>query len=90
MDGAETTDSVMEVNEMFENKVINGIHATRYIASWWRAGGQFCYQDDYWRFEDWLRSIGLQNDDVRFISNLAQNGKMELQMNAKHFLLNNQ
>ncbi len=75
---------------MFEDKIINDIYATIYIASWWRAGGQFCCQKDYWRFEEWLRSIGLLDDDVRLVSNLAQNGKLELQMSAKDFLSSNQ
>ena len=70
---------------MFENKLINDIHASRYIASWVRSGGDLQY-DDNRNFYKWLLSIGLTEDDARYVKRLAENGKLELENNAKKFL----
>ncbi len=67
---------------MFENKLYKGIHATRYIASWRNAGGRwFAYE-----FRDWLRSLGLTDDEIREIWNIAVNGKLELENSAERFI----
>jgi hypothetical protein len=71
---------------MFENKIINGVHATRYIASWNKAGGAFIYREDYYNFRKWLLSIGLTDDDARHICRLADNGKLELENSAEKFI----
>lgn len=72
---------------MFENKLISGIHATRYIASWMKVGGHFGRRDGgRFDFRDWLESLGLTEDEVRYIYNLADNGKLELQSSAKAFM----
>lgn len=67
---------------MFENKLYKGIHATRYIVSWQNAGGRWFAQD----FRDWLKSLGLTDDEIREIRNIAVNGKFELEQSAEKFL----
>ena len=71
----------------FENKIIKGIHASRYIASWSNVGGTFDRKPGgRFDFRVWLESLGLEEDEVRFIFNLATNGKLELQENARKVL----
>lgn len=67
---------------MFENRLYNGIHATRYIASWLNAGGWMWMGD----FEDWLMSFGLSAQEAREIWNMAICGKLELENNAEKFI----
>lgn len=72
---------------MFENKLIRGIHATRYIASWGKAGGHFGRRDlGRFDFRRWLESLGLTKDEVQHIYNLLDNGKLELENSAKVFM----
>lgn len=72
---------------MFENKLIRGIHASRYIASWVKEGGHFCRGlRGRFDFRDWLKSLGLAADEVRYIYNLADNGKLELETSARAFM----
>ena len=72
---------------MFENKKINDIHATRYIMSWVRVGGQLgLHGEGVDEFREWLESMKLDEDDISDIVYLATNGKMELESNAKWFL----
>jgi len=72
---------------MFENKIINGVHASRYIASWFRAGGNFGrWTKGRFDFRNWLESLGLAADDVNYIYNLADNGRLELQEHATQFM----
>jgi hypothetical protein len=74
---------------MFENKLINGIHASRYIASWQRAGGApLYYGEDIDDFRVWLSSLGLSSEDVEFIVRLATNGKLELEKDAEKYIRN--
>ncbi len=71
----------------FENKFIKDIHATRYIASWSNVGGTFDRKPGgRFDFRVWLESLGLEEDEVRFIFNLATNGKLELQEDARKCL----
>ena len=76
------------VFNMFENKQINGyVYATRFIASWVRAGGTFSVNGKgYKEFEDWLRSLQLNDSDIEHILFLAKNGKLELERSARLFL----
>lgn len=71
----------------FENKIIKGIHASRYIASWAKKGGHFgrgkCGRFD---FRKWLKSLGLEDDEVHHIYRLADNGKLELETSADKFM----
>lgn len=74
---------------MFNNNVINGVHETRYIASWVKAGGILSDGKDYRYFRKWLISLGLTEDEARHIANLAANGKLELENSAEAFIKNN-
>ena len=71
---------------MFENKLINGIHASRYIASWIKAGGALYYGEDVNDFYKWLLSMGLTEEDAQHVKRLAENGKLELEINAEKFI----
>lgn len=71
---------------MFENKLINGIHKSRYIASWLKAGGSLYFGEDVDNFREWLLSMDLTEDEVQDIVNLATNGKLELETTAKKFV----
>jgi hypothetical protein len=72
---------------MFENKIIDGVHATRYIASWAKMGGDFGHKSKgRFDFYDWLKSLNLTDDEVDYIYNLATNGRMELEYSAKNFM----
>lgn len=73
---------------MFENKIIKGEFASRYIASWIRVGGQLRYGKDEDDFNEWLLSLGLTEDEAYYITNLARCGKLEMQTNAMMFLKN--
>jgi len=73
-----------------ENKIINGIHATRYIMSWVRSCGELKLNRKNRKFEDWLRQLvingrNLTEEEIQDIKDIAQSGKMELEMNAKGF-----
>lgn len=72
---------------MFENKYINEIHATRYIVSWIKSGGDIRRQRRNGEFEQWLISLGVNEEDRRHIFELATNGKLELENSAKKFIL---
>lgn len=73
---------------MFENKLThNGIHYSRYIVSWKRAGGKI-YRGGL--FEQWLReNEKLTEEEISDILNLAENGKLELQETAREFMYKN-
>lgn len=71
---------------MFENKQWNGVHYSRYIASWVRVGGNI---KDGGLFRKWLKSIGVPEEVTWDIYNLASNGKLELQTSAAKFLKGN-
>lgn len=72
---------------MFKNRLIFGhIYATRFIASWINAGGQLKTRQDIGDFTHWLLSLHLSGQDVILIVNLATEGKLELEENAKNFL----
>ena len=73
---------------MFENKAYKGIYYSRFIASWWREGGTPYVSD----FEDWLRQLifdegeKMDENTINDIVRLFENGKLELEMNAKRFI----
>ena len=72
--------------ERFENKMIKGVHASRYIASWVRSGGSLKYRRE--PFREWLFSEGLTEEEVDHVDYLAHNGRMELEDSSKLFLKN--
>ena len=74
---------------MFENKVIEGIHISRFIASWQEATGN-CRKEKG-LFREWLKSLVingryLTDGEVHDILFVADNGKLELEMSAKAFI----
>lgn len=70
--------------DQFENRIIKGVHASRYIASWVRSGGSLKYRRD--EFQEWLTSEGLSEEEIKHVDYLAHNGRMELEDSAKKFL----
>ena len=76
----------------FKNEIINGIHASRYIISWVKAGGDlYGSRRRASKFIDWLYSLvingrHLTDEEVDRIYYLSSNGKMELEVNAEKFL----
>ena len=72
---------------MFENKEVNGILYSRYIASWRNCGGQITYghKSAWYR---WLESMDIPEEIIWDITNMALCGKMELEDSAKKFLAN--
>lgn len=72
---------------MFENKKThNGIHYSRYIASWKKMGGKI-YRGGL--FEQWLKKEGLTEEEISDILLLAENGKLELEYSARMFMREN-
>ena len=71
----------------FENVVIRGTHASRYIMSWLREGGSIRNRD---KFREWLKSLPLEltNEEISHIVEIYDNGKLELEVNASRFLKN--
>ena len=74
---------------MFENKLINGEYATRYIVSWISSGGKLHRSKDLDKFGEWLNSMGISQDDIWHITYLATCGKFELEKNAESFIKQN-
>lgn len=75
----------------FENKVIRGIHVSRYIASWRKATWETEAIERQSDFPKWLSHLIIDGEpllpeEIRFIRNFAENGKMELEQNAKDYL----
>ncbi len=75
---------------MFENKKTkNGKeYYTRYIISWVKAciaAKQEIYFDKL--FEEWLKSNGCSEEEISDIWHIATCGKMELEMDAKYFII---
>ena len=71
----------------FKNKLIKDVHASRYIASWAKMGGHFGRGPrGRFDFNDWLEAIGLSDDEVKFIYNLATCGRLELETSARSFM----
>lgn len=70
---------------MFENKVFEDIHYSRFIASWMKTRGKVNAD-----FKDWLSSLvvngkHIPDEVVQDIYNLGTNGKLELETSAKLF-----
>lgn len=70
---------------MFENKCIEGIYYSRFIASWYNSGG------GKRGFKLWLGQLTingrkLTTEEIREIEEFRCNGKLELEENAKNFI----
>ena len=73
--------------ERFENARIKGVHASRYIMSYLREGGEARYRD---KFRKWLKSLPMEltEEEIDHILEIYSNGKLEFEINAKSFLKN--
>lgn len=84
---------------MFENKLFEGIHYSRFIASWYISGGYIIrsHVDSERRpneFVRWLKQLRvndkeLPDDVIRDILEMATNGKAELEWNCNKFFKEN-
>jgi hypothetical protein len=74
--------------DRFENRIIKGTHASRYIASYAKMGGRFNKKAGHSEFEEWLRSLPLEltDEEIDHISEMARNGKMEFEFDVKRFM----
>jgi len=79
--------------DRFENKTLGaGYYYSRFIASFYRAGGDpMNYRRNGKSLEAWLKSLiidgePMKQEDIDNILFLAENGKLELETNAKRFL----
>lgn len=71
----------------FENKVTSqGIHYSRYIASWIHE----LRSSEKFMFKKWLESLGLNDEEIKDIYDMYTNGKLELQSSAGKFLWEDQ
>lgn len=83
---------MIEINKVVNVPYVNDkVCTSRLIASWLNAGGNM-YEatlDDEGRLEYeflvWLRALGISEEDVHYIWNVATLGKLELEMSAKKF-----
>ena len=69
-----------------ENPLINGIFASRYIASYMNVRGKIHPRN----FRSWLESLivngdKLSEEDIVFLISRALNGKLELEENVRRF-----
>ena len=79
---------------MFENKMVEGIYYSRFAASWRNVtgdDGSMNHRKVGWKFRAWLRSLvindrHLTEEEIWDIYNLATNGKLELESDARKFL----
>ena len=74
---------------MFENKLVEGIYYSRFVASWFNANGGKLRRT---AFRTWLNQLvingrHLTEDEVREIYDFATNGKLELESNAIQFMI---
>ncbi len=71
----------------FDNAVIKGVHASRYIMSYLREGGEAKYRD---KFREWLKALPLEltEEEINHIVEMYSNGKLEFEIDAKRFLKN--
>ena len=71
---------------MLENVKIKSVHATRYIMSWVKSGGILrATGEGYYDFSQWLKELGLSTSERDIVLEIASNGKLELEANAKIF-----
>lgn len=69
-----------------ENKTFEGIHYSRFIASYNKVKGKIYYND----FKEWLSSLIINGkimpeDVIVEVAKMATNGKLELQEHLKHW-----
>lgn len=69
---------------MLDNKKTRnqGVHYSRYIASWVNYGGSYFGE----QFAAWLRANDVEEDEIRDIREMATCGKLELEMTAGKYI----
>ena len=69
---------------MFENKKteVQGVHYSRYIASWKNCGGTYFGE----QFAKWLRANSCTDKEINDIREMATCGKLELEMSARAYV----
>lgn len=78
-----------ENNMIFVPRLNGEVHKSRLIASWYRVGGTItdvCSLST--PFAKFLRSLGINEDDIHDTIQYAMNGKLEVQTLAREFLKN--
>lgn len=76
-----------KIDHFVNNKTeAHDIHYSRYIASWHNAGGDVNTIKGIALFREWLKSIGLNDDDIALTMEMAMCGKMELEASAEAFM----
>ncbi len=76
---------------MFENKTYEGIHYSRFAASWRMACEKVGERSYFYEMVEWLMSLtinGKKMDETtaREIADFAHNGKLELEISAKNWI----
>jgi len=71
----------------FENDTVRGIHYSRFVASWvkicrWNKVMPYFNEE----FMDWLKSLGLPERDIINIRDMADDGKLELELSVEKYL----
>ena len=79
----------------FENRMIEGIYMSRFVASWINEGGNFKRKfvdgQIIVPFKEWLKTLTindrkLTDEEIYDIYNFATNGKLELEVLAANFM----
>ena len=78
------------INMVFKNVYLesHGIYYSRIIASWINVGGNIRTLSDRKAFKKWLTSLEIADEDILQIVDLATNGKLEYEHDAKKFIAN--
>ena len=71
----------------WENKVVGDLYYSRVIASWVKACRQSWIRPFFGdSFREWMRSIGIPDEDANNIYEMANNGKLELEISAQNWI----
>ena len=74
------------MEERFKNIQIRGIHSSRWIMSWIKGGGKLNWYGGVSDFDNWLESLGLTEEEIDVIRDMAKNGKAELESSTRVYL----
>ena len=62
------------------------VYASRIIASWIKEGGQLRTLEDKEIFRNWLISIGMPEEDIEYVIDMAYIGKSEIHGMVRTYL----
>lgn len=82
----ETKERKTNIMNEFENKNYEGIYYSRFIASWFEAGGKANSKMKLWLKTLTINEKPIPDEVIKEIYNLATNGKLELESSAKRYL----